>query len=138
MLSFFSFSMEAQFVNRFKDSSYFKLGVKFDSAITFIKDAGEGKVLTSDSNGYAQWRTPLVYVTEKQLSDSIVSVRMYRNVDTIYKNTSENTLTWNLARGQEAIKNSKVSNYSDLENLMAGRYDEMAEKKKNFNNLTKS
>ena len=59
-------------------------------------------------------------------------------LDTIYKNTSENTLTWNLARGQEAIKNSKVSNYSDLENLMAGRYDEMAEKKKNFNNLTKS
>ena len=59
-------------------------------------------------------------------------------LDTIYKNTSENTLTWNLARGQESIKNSKVSNYSDLENLMAGRYDEMAEKKKNFNNLTKS
>lgn len=92
MLSFFSFSMEAQFVNRFKDSSYFKLGVKFDSAITFIKDAGEGKVLTSDSNGYAQWRTPLVYVTEKQLSDSIVSVRMYRNVDTIYKNISEDSI----------------------------------------------
>lgn len=82
-----SISANAQIVNKFRDSTWFKSGVRFDSTLFFTKGAGSGKVLTSDANGRATWQTfSSAGVTQGALDDSISAVRAIRKVDTIYKN----------------------------------------------------
>lgn len=49
---------------------------------------------------------------------------------------AENALTYRLAKKQDSIKNEVVNKYSDLENLMAGRYDDLIEKKNKQRELT--
>lgn len=61
------FSTNAQIVNRFRDSTWFKKGVQFDKEFTMTKDAEQGKVLVSEANGLAKWKD-------------------LRKVDTIYRN----------------------------------------------------
>lgn len=71
-----SISANAQIVNKFRDSTWFKSGVRFDSTLFFTKGAGSGKVLTSDANGRATWQTfSSAGVTQGALDDSISDVR---------------------------------------------------------------
>ena len=85
--TFICISANSQTVNRFRDSSWFAKGVRFDSAIYLIKGASNGKVLTSDANGRATWQTfSGSGVTQSTLNDSISAVRSIRKVDTLYRN----------------------------------------------------
>ena len=49
-------------------------------------------------------------------------------------NHPENALTYKIAKNQTAIKQSMVNNYTDLENVIAGRYDELIDKKQSNQN----
>lgn len=52
-------------------------------------------------------------------------------LDTPFKTpVPDNALTYRIAGEQAKIKGSMVTKYTDLENLMAGRYDELIEKRK--------
>lgn len=46
----------------------------------------------------------------------------------------ENALTYKMAKEQASIKPGLVKNYTDLENLMAGRYDDLIAKKNEIKN----
>jgi len=50
-------TLNAQIVNRFRDSTIFYNKVQFDSIIRITEGAGNGKVLTSDGNGVATWHS---------------------------------------------------------------------------------
>ena len=81
------FALKSQTVNTFRDSTWFKRGVRFDSTLVFSKGAGVGKVWTSNANGTGSWQTfSSAGVTQGALDDSISDVRAIRKVDTIYKN----------------------------------------------------
>lgn len=81
------FALKSQTVNTFRDSTWFKRGVRFDSTLVFSKGAGVGKVWTSNANGTGSWQTfSSAGVTQGALDDSISAVRAIRKVDTIYKN----------------------------------------------------
>jgi len=81
------FALKSQTVNTFRDSTWFKRGVRFDSTLVFSKGAGVGKVWTSNANGTGSWQTfSSTGVTQGALDDSISDVRAIRKVDTIYKN----------------------------------------------------
>lgn len=53
----FQFVANAQIVNKFRDSTWFKSGVQFDGNVVFKSGAGSGKVWTSNSNGTGSWQT---------------------------------------------------------------------------------
>lgn len=87
ILSMFQFVANAQIVNKFRDSTWFKSGVQFDGNVVFKSGAGSGKVWTSNSNGTGSWQTiSSSGVSQGALNDSITNVRNIRKVDTIYKN----------------------------------------------------
>ena len=87
LLLLISFSASSQIVNKFRDSTWFAKGVRFDSAIYLIKGASNGKVLTSDADGRATWQTfSGSGVSQSTLNDSISAVRSIRKVDTLYRN----------------------------------------------------
>jgi hypothetical protein len=87
LLLLITLSAQSQIVNKFRDSTWFAKGVRFDSAIYLIKGASNGKVLTSDANGRATWQTfSGSGVTQSTLNDSISAVRSIRKVDTLYRN----------------------------------------------------
>lgn len=70
------FALKSQTVNTFRDSTWFKRGVRFDSTLVFSKGAGVGKVWTSNANGTGSWQTfSSAGVTQGALNDSISSVR---------------------------------------------------------------
>lgn len=50
-------------------------------------------------------------------------------LDTSYIKAHSQALTYNLAKAKENIAHATVQHYTDLENLMAGRYDELIKKK---------
>lgn len=50
-------------------------------------------------------------------------------LDTSYAKAHGHALTYNLAKAKEKIADATVNSYTDLENLMAGRYDELIKKK---------
>ena len=50
-------------------------------------------------------------------------------LDTSYAKAHSQALTYNLAKAKESISDATVNSYTDLENLMAGRYDELIKKK---------
>lgn len=50
-------------------------------------------------------------------------------LDTSYTKAHAQALTYNLAKAKENIAHATVQHYTDLENLMAGRYDELIKKK---------
>lgn len=80
------FALKSQTVNTFRDSTWFKRGVRFDSTLVFSKGAGVGKVWTSNANGTGSWQTfSSAGVTQGALDDSISAVRAIRKIDTIYK-----------------------------------------------------
>lgn len=82
-----SLSAQSQIVNKFRDSSWFKGGVRFDSTLVFTKGAGNGKVWTSNANGTGSWQTfSASGVSQGALNDSISAVRSIRKVDTLYRN----------------------------------------------------
>lgn len=67
------FALKSQTVNTFRDSTWFKRGVRFDSTLVFSKGAGVGKVWTSNANGTGSWQTfSSAGVTQGALDDSIV------------------------------------------------------------------
>ena len=73
---FVPFALKSQTVNTFRDSTWFKRGVRFDSTLVFSKGAGVGKVWTSNANGTGSWQTfSSAGVTQGALNDSISSVR---------------------------------------------------------------
>ena len=74
LLILFAVSANAQIVNRFRDSTWFKGGVRFDSSLTISKNAGNGKFLKSNASGVATWQT-LDAVTQSALDDSIIALR---------------------------------------------------------------
>lgn len=81
------FALKSQTVNTFRDSTWFKRGVRFDSTLVFSKGAGVGKVWTSNANGTGSWQTfSSAGVTQGALDDSISAVRAIRKVDTLYRN----------------------------------------------------
>jgi len=81
-----SLSASGQIVNKFRDSTWFKAGVRFDSTLVFSKGAGNGKVWTSNANGTGSWQTFTASgVTQSDLDDSITAVRSVRKVDTLFK-----------------------------------------------------
>jgi hypothetical protein len=87
ILSMFQFVANAQIVNKFRDSTWFKSGVQFDGNVVFKSGAASGKVWTSNSNGTGSWQTiSSSGVSQGALNDSITAVRNIRKVDTIYKN----------------------------------------------------
>ena len=51
------------------------------------------------------------------------------DLDTSYVRAHDHALTYSLAKTKENIANATVQHYTDLENLMAGRYDELIKKK---------
>ncbi len=51
-------------------------------------------------------------------------------LDTTYAKAHDHALTYSLAKSKEGISNATVNSYTDLENLMAGRYDELIKKKR--------
>lgn len=72
ILVFISLSANAQVVNRFRDSTWFAKGVRFDVPPYLIQGAGSGKVITSDNNGRMTWQTFTASgVTQQALNDSI-------------------------------------------------------------------
>ena len=80
------FALKSQTVNTFRDSTWFKRGVRFDSTLVFSKGAGVGKVWTSNATGTGSWQTfSSAGVTQGAVDDSISAVRAIRKVDTIYK-----------------------------------------------------
>ena len=81
-----SLAANGQIVNKFRDSSWFKSGVRFDSTLVFSKGAGNGKVWTSDATGKGTWQTFTASgVTQSDLDDSISAVRSVRKVDSLYR-----------------------------------------------------
>ena len=86
LLSLISFTANSQIVNKFRDSTWFSKGVRFDSEIYLTKGASNGKVLTSNAFGCATWQTASGGVSQTTLNDSITAVRSIRKVDTIYRN----------------------------------------------------
>ena len=86
LLSLISFTANSQIVNKFRDSTWFSKGVRFDSEIYLTKGASNGKVLTSNAFGCATWQTASGGVSQSTLNDSITAVRSIRKVDTIYRN----------------------------------------------------
>jgi len=117
----FSLSANAQIVNRFRDSTWFAKGVRFDSAIYLIKGAGNGKVLTSDGNGRATWQTfSSSGVSQGTLNDSILSVRNIRKADTVYKKSTNRDLTYYKINGVEySFKDSSGVSLSALNDSIA-------------------
>ncbi len=86
LLVLISLAANGQIVNKFRDSSWFKSGVRFDSTLVFSKGAGIGKVWTSDATGKGTWQTFTASgVTQSDLDDSISAVRSVRKVDSLYK-----------------------------------------------------
>lgn len=85
LLSLISFTANSQIVNKFRDSTWFAKGVRFDSEIYLTKGASNGKVLTSNAFGCATWQTASGGVSQTTLNDSITAVRSIRKVDTIYR-----------------------------------------------------
>lgn len=85
-LTLISLSANSQIVNRFRDSTWFAKGVRFDSEIYLTKGASNGKVLTSNAFGLATWQSASGGVSQSALNDSITAVRLIRKVDTIYRN----------------------------------------------------
>lgn len=72
ILSMFQFVANAQIVNKFRDSTWFKSGVQFDGNVVFKSGAGSGKVWTSNSNGTGSWQTiSSSGVSQGALNDSI-------------------------------------------------------------------
>ncbi len=72
ILVFISLSANAQVVNRFRDSTWFAKGVRFDVPPYLIQGAGSGKVITSDNNGRMTWQTFTASgVSQGALNDSI-------------------------------------------------------------------
>jgi len=105
LLLFISFSASSQIVNKFRDSTWFAKGVRFDSAIYLIKGASNGKVLTSDASGRATWQTfSSSGVSQGALNDSINAVRSIRKVDTLYRNLD--SLVFKINGIRYAIKDS--------------------------------
>ena len=86
LLSLISFTANSQIVNKFRDSTWFAKGVRFDSEIYLTKGASNGKVLTSNAFGCATWQNASGGVSQTTLNDSITAVRSIRKVDTIYRN----------------------------------------------------
>jgi hypothetical protein len=86
---------KAQIVNKFRDSSQFTKGVRFDSTLHFagLKVAGtaDSVVLISDLNGTVKKINKSILlngvgISQGTLNDSILAVRNIRKVDTLYKN----------------------------------------------------
>ena len=86
LLTLISFTANSQIVNKFRDSTWFAKGVRFDSEIYLTKGASNGKVLTSNAFGCATWQNASGGVSQTTLNDSITAVRSIRKVDTIYRN----------------------------------------------------
>ena len=86
LLILISFTANSQIVNKFRDSTWFAKGVRFDSEIYLTKGASNGKVLTSNAFGCATWQNASGGVSQTTLNDSITAVRSIRKVDTIYRN----------------------------------------------------
>lgn len=104
MASMLSYSQNP-IVNKFRDSTWFAKGVRFDSAIYLIKGASNGKVLTSDASGRATWQTfSASGVSQGTLNDSINAVRSIRKVDTLYRNLD--SLVFKINGIRYAIKDS--------------------------------
>lgn len=85
LLTLISFTANSQIVNKFRDSTWFAKGVRFDSEIYLTKGASNGKVLTSNAFGCATWQNASGGVSQTTLNDSITAVRSIRKVDTIYR-----------------------------------------------------
>lgn len=89
----FSLSANAQIVNKFRDSSWFKAGVRFDSTLVFSKGAGLNKVLTSDANGRATWQTFTASgVTQATLNDTATALNGRINTKASIQNLADSTL----------------------------------------------
>ena len=86
LLTLISFTANSQIVNKFRDSTWFAKGVRFDSEIYLTKGASNGKVLTSNAFGCATWQNASGGVSQTTLNDSITAVRSIRKIDTIYRN----------------------------------------------------
>ena len=110
MASMLSYSQNP-IVNKFRDSTWFAKGVRFDSAIYLIKGASNGKVLTSDASGRATWQTfTSTGVTQGVLDDSISSIRSIRSVDSVYKKSTNRDLTYFKINGVEYSVSDSIAN----------------------------
>lgn len=95
LLMLFGLSANAQIVNKFRDSSWFAKGVRFDSTLVISKGASAGKVLTSDAFGTVSWQTSGGGVSQSALNDTALSIRSVRKVDTLYKSADSIIYTIN-------------------------------------------
>lgn len=83
----------AQIVNKFRDSSQFTKGVRFDSTLHFagLKTgvAADSIILVADVNGTVKKinKSSLLIAGQIALDDSIAALRAIRKVDSIYRNS---------------------------------------------------
>ena len=119
------FALKSQTVNTFRDSTWFKRGVRFDSTLVFSKGAGVGKVWTSNANGTGSWQTfSSAGVTQGALDDSISAVRNIRKADTVYKKSTNRDLTYYKINGVEySFKDSSGVSLSELNDSIASIYN---------------
>ena len=106
LLILISFTANSQIVNKFRDSTWFAKGVRFDSEIYLTKGASNGKVLTSNAFGCATWQNASGGVSQTTLNDSITAVRSIRKVDTIYKNNTKDSIVFTISGIRYAVKDS--------------------------------
>lgn len=98
-------------VNKFRDSTWFAKGVRFDSTLVFTKGAGNGKVWTSNNSGVGSWQTfSSSGVSQGALNDSISAVRSIRKVDSIYKKSTNRDLTYFKINGVEYNVSDSIAN----------------------------
>ena len=101
MASMLSYSQNP-IVNKFRDSTWFAKGVRFDSAIYLIKGASNGKVLTSDASGRATWQTfSASGVSQGTLNDSATALNNRINLKASIQNLAD---TSNVLRALIATK----------------------------------
>lgn len=101
MASMLSYSQNP-IVNKFRDSTWFANGVRFDSAIYLIKGASNGKVLTSDASGRATWQTfSASGVSQGTLNDSATALNNRINLKASIQNLAD---TSNVLRALIATK----------------------------------
>ena len=122
ILVLFSLSANGQIVNKFRDSSWFKSGVRFDSTLVFSKGAGNGKVWTSNANGTGSWQTFTASgVTQGALDDSILridgTINGLRFVDTLYRNSD--SIVFKIKGIRYAIKDSSGISLQTLNDSLA-------------------
>lgn len=106
----------AQIVNKFRDSSQFTKGVRFDSTLHFagLKTGvvSDSIVLVTDVNGIVKKANKSTLITssgisQSALNDTANALRLIRKVDTIYRNSD--SIIYKINGIRRAVKDSTAN-----------------------------